>query len=184
MSSCRRGFFTHRFDSNASEPSCRGRDSLGLLSRREKERKASLDALAKLAYSVGGGAPAPPPPPQARASSLPPARPKEAPKPAQPAAKRADPEAERRRRQQMESRAAKLEEDRMLRERRAQQLHRNANLEWRGMSNDGIPTSIRRTGFDREEPSLKQKIGDILGDAKEKEGRAKARDRGRRQGGG
>lgn len=153
------------------------------MSRRDKERKASLDALAKIAYSVGGGAPAPAPKPQERQSSLPPPPPKPAP-PAPAPAKRADPEAERKRRQQMESRRAKLEEDRMLRERRAATLQQNKNLQWRGMSIDGIPASIRRTGFDRIEPTVMQKITDILGDAKEKEGRAKNRDKGRRHGGG
>jgi hypothetical protein len=50
------------------------------------------------------------------------------------------------------------------------------------MDRMGVPASIRRTAFDREEPSVAQKISDVLGEAKEKEGRAKARDKGRRQG--
>lgn len=154
------------------------------MSRREQEKKASLDALAKLAYSVGGGAPAAPPPAQQRRSTLPPAPKAAAPAPKpEPARTPAQIEAERVRRAKLEARRAKLEEERALRERRAGELARGAHLEWRGMSLEGVPTSIRRTGFDRKEPDLSTKIQDVLGAAREKEGRTKARDRGRRQGG-
>lgn len=151
------------------------------MSRREKERKASLDALGKLAYSVGGGAPPPPPPPAAKRSSLPP--PKPAPSPA-PAPRAADAAASRNRQSQLAARQEKLAEERALKQRRENELLRSRNLEWRGMSNDGIPASIRRTGFDRVEPNVSTKITDVLGAPREKEGRAKARDKGRRQGGG
>lgn len=153
------------------------------MTKRERDKKASLDALAKFAYSVGGGAPTPPPRPAERASSLPPPppRPKVSPPPAPRAAP--DPAVERARRAKLEERRAKLEEERRLRERRAGELARSTSLQWRGMSIDGIPTGIRRTAFDRVEPSVSQKIQDVLGDPAEKEGRAKNRDKGRRQGG-
>lgn len=83
----------------------------------------------------------------------------------------------------MEERKAKLEEERLLRERRERELLRSRNLQWRGGGFTDIPASIRRTGFDRAEPPLDAKIGDVLGTPQEKEGRAKNRDKGRRQGG-
>lgn len=82
----------------------------------------------------------------------------------------------------MEDRREKLAEERALRERRERELARGANLSWRGMDHMGVPASIRRTGFDREEPTVAQKLHDVLGEAREKEGRAKNRDKGRRQG--
>jgi len=82
-----------------------------------------------------------------------------------------------------EGKRAKLEEEKRLRDMRAQKLAGGANLKWRGMPWGDVPTGIRRTPFDRDEPSVHQKIGDVLGDAKEKEGRAKAKAKGKRQGG-
>lgn len=151
------------------------------MSRREKDKQASLDALAKIAYSTGGGAPPPPPKPQAAPSSLPRAAPRPTPKPK--AFTPAETELDKKRRAQIEERKAKLEEEKLLRQRRANELARGANLPRRGMDNMGIPASIRRTGFDREEPTVAQKLHDILGEAKLKESREKARDKGRRQGG-
>lgn len=155
------------------------------MSRREKEKEESLAALRKIAFSVSGGAPAPPSAAPARQSSLPPAKPKAPPAPPKPPAKApANLAAERDRLRRLEERKAKLEEERMLKERRQNELHRNKNLEWRGMGGmDHVPASIRRTAFDRQEPSLLTKIDDVLGPAREKEGRAKNRDKGRRQGG-
>ncbi|GEM_PF-5078018 len=154
------------------------------MSRREKEKQASLDALARIAYAVGGGNPAPAKPPAPPKSSLPP-KPKPAPKPAPPPAPAtpAAAEAERARRLRMEERKAKLEEERALRERRQGELARGATAPWRGMDQSGVPTGIRRTAFDRAEPSLQQKITDVLGDARAKESREKNREKGRRQGG-
>jgi hypothetical protein len=159
-----------------------------LVSRREKEKKESLDALSKIAYAVGGGNPAPAKP-AAPPKSAPPAapRPKPSPKPAPaPASVPYEPaaaQAERARRLQMEDRKAKLEEERMLRARRQGELARGATSQWRGMDQSGVPTGIRRTAFDRQEPSLQQKLSDVLGDAKIKEGREKHRAKGSRQGG-
>jgi hypothetical protein len=83
----------------------------------------------------------------------------------------------------MEERKAKMEEARGLKERRERELSRSRNLEWRGGGFTDIPASIRRTGFDRQEPSLQNKLSDVLGDAREKESRARNREKGRRQGG-
>lgn len=118
-------------------------------------------------------------------STLPPPRPApaRAPPPPPPPPPRADPEAERLRRKRLEERQAKLEEERRLKARRAGELSRGASLAWRGMSWGDVPSGVRRTPFDREEPSVSQKITDVLGDPREKEGRAKNRDKGRRQGG-
>ena len=152
------------------------------MSRREKEKANALDALAKFAYSAGGGAPAPAPkppaPPGARAV---PTKPKSAPVPAEHPYAVSD--AERARRKQMEERKAKLEEERALKERRARELARGTNLPWRGSGFTDIPSSIRRTGFDRQEATVSQKLHDILGDAKEKESRVKNREKGKRSGG-
>ena len=149
------------------------------MSRRDKDKKASLDALAKFAYAAGGGAPAPAP--RAPTPAPRPVAPKPAGKPASPA--RADPAAERARRKQMEERKAKLEEERALRERRAGELMRGATAPWRGSGFRDIPSSIYRTGFDRDEPTVSQKLNDILGDARQKESREKARAKGKRAGG-
>lgn len=151
-----------------------------MTSKREEEKKRSLGFLAGIAEKSEAqpwldrkaASPAP-----ARA---PPARPKPRPAPAPAAPLPTD--ADRKRRRALEERAAKLEEERTLRERRARELAKGANLEWRGMSRAGVPTGIRRTAFDPE-PSLAQKIDDVLGKPPEKEGRAKARDKGRRLGG-
>jgi len=82
-----------------------------------------------------------------------------------------------------EGKAAKQQEERRLRALREQKLQQGATASWRGMDRMGVPASIRRTPFDREEPSVSQKIQDVLGDAKEKEGRAKNREKGKRQSG-
>lgn len=154
------------------------------MTRREKDKQASLDALAKFAYAAGGGAPVPPPKPQAAPSSLPRVAPKTAPKPAAPRpATAVEMEGEKRRRQQMEDRKAKLEEEKALKQRRANELARANRLERRGMDAMGVPASIRRTGYDVVEPTVAQKLHDILGEAKLKESREKMRDKGRRQGG-
>lgn len=155
------------------------------MSRREKEKEESLAALRKIAFGISGGAPGPAPQAPARQSSLPPAQPKAPPPPPKPTPKAlANPAAERDRVKRMEERRAKLEEERLLRERRQNELHRSKNLEWRGMGGlNDVPASIRRTGFDRQEPTLLTKIDDVLGPAREKEGRAKNRDKGRRHGG-
>lgn len=162
------------------------------MSRRDKERKESLDLLGRIAHSVGQPIvppkPSPsiptarPPAPAPRPAS--PARPAAArPAPQAPAPSYASGEAERVRRRQMEERKAKLDEERALRERRERELARNRSLEWRGGGFTDIPASIRRTGFDRSEPTLDAKIGDVLGTPAVKEGREKHRDKGRRQGG-
>lgn len=161
------------------------------MSRREKERKESLDLLGRIAESVGRPVVPPKPSPSipaprpavARPAPGRPAAPSRAPAPPPPAPAYATSEAERTRKRRMEERKAKLEEERALRERRERELARNRSLEWRGGGFTDIPASIRRTGFDRQEPSLDAKIGDVLGTAQEKEGRAKSRDKGRRQGG-
>lgn len=150
------------------------------VSRREEERKKSLGLLSRIAHQA-----TPPPPPSAPA---PPPRP--APLPAKQPAARAPAPAKKvapTRRAidpAFEGRRAKQEEERRLRQLRKNTLVQNQNLEWRGMDHMGVPASIRRTGFDRVEPGVQQKIQDILGEAREKEGRAKNRDRGRRAGGG
>lgn len=153
------------------------------MSRREKDKQASLDALAKIAYASGGGAPAPTPKPQTAPSSLPRAPPK--PAPAAPSRPKtlAETEAEKKRRQQIEERRAKLEEEQRLKQRRANELARSTNIQRRGMDDMGVPSSIRRTGYDRQEATVAQKLHDILGETKIKESREKARDKGRRQGG-
>jgi hypothetical protein len=160
------------------------------VSRREEEKRKSLGALFRIAEQAKApiltpqakaAAPPPPPPP-----SLPrPAPAKRAPAP--PASKAAPSPAayqeERRRLAQAQERREKLAEERALRERRQRELARNANLDWRGMDNLGVPTGIRRTAFDRVEPNVSQKIEDVLGAPREKEGRAKNREKGRRQSG-
>lgn len=143
------------------------------MSKREREKKNSLDALSRIAYSVGGGNPDGPAPP--KKTTLPPVSPKKA----LPVAKRSDPA----RVKQTVQRREKLAEDHALKQRRTNELARSGNLQWRGGGFTDIPASIRRTGFDRHEPSVSQKITDVLGDAREKEGRSKARDKGKRQGG-
>lgn len=153
------------------------------VSRRDKEKAKSLDALAKFAYASGGGAPTPPKPTPPAPRPAPPAKakPPTAPKPAEnPYAVTA---AERARRAQAAERKAKLEEERVLKQRRANELARGSNLQWRGSGFTDIPASIRRTGFDRVEPTVAQKLHDILGDVKEKDSRVKHREKGRRQGG-
>lgn len=155
------------------------------MTKREEDKKRSLSFLAGIAEKAErmpwldkpkSTLPAPKP-----AAPKPKAAPPPPPQPPQP---RADPNAERLRKKRMEERQAKLEEERRLKQRRAQELDKGASLSWRGMSWGDVPTGIRRTPFDREEPKLQQKISDVLGDPAEKEGRAKHRDKGRRQGGG
>lgn len=152
------------------------------MSKREQDKAKSLDALAKFAYASGGGAPAPPPKP-----SAPPTRPATAPKPAPKPQPRAAPtfetEADRLRRKQIEERKAKLEEERLHKQRRANELARGTNLPWRGSGFTDIPASIRRTGFDRVEPTVSQKLHDVLGEVREKDSRVKNREKGKRQGG-
>lgn len=161
------------------------------MSRREKERQESLDLLARIVARSTQAPPqpkpatAPPPPrpaPRPMAPAPPPARRAPAPPPPPPNPY-ATTEAERLRRRQMEERKAKLEEERALRDRRAGELHRARSLEWRGGGFSDIPASIRRTGFDRREPTVDAKITDVLGAAREKESRLKNREKGRRQGG-
>ena len=147
------------------------------MSRREKEKKDSLDALARIARATSGPMPtAKPTPASARAVAPAPRQPKPQP---QPPAVVSDA-----RRAQQEARKAKLEEERALKERRANELARGSRLEWRGGGFSDIPASIRRTGFDTKEPTVSQKIQDVLGEAREKEGRAKAKAKGKRVGGG
>lgn len=153
------------------------------MTKREEDKKKSLSFLAGIAETAEDMPWLEPkprstlPPPRA-----PPPRPRAAPPPPPPQP-RVDPEAERLRKKRLEERQAKLEEERRLKARRQQELARGSTLSWRGMSWGDVPTSVRRTPFDREEPSVSQKITDVLGDPKEKEGRAKNRDKGRRQGG-
>ena len=142
------------------------------MSRRDREKKDSLDALAKVAYSITGGNPAPAPPPNKKAAPPPP------PKPAPPPPKPMDAV----RAKQLAERRAKMEEEKALKLRRSSELARGTNLEWRGMSISGVPSGIRRTAWDRE-PSLDQKVRDVLGDPLKKEGRAKNSAKGKRQGG-
>lgn len=154
-----------------------------IMSRREKEKQEALGKLAKFAYS----APTPPAAPPA------PARPATKPAPARPTAPRtpapapraplATQDAARARTKQAAERKAKLDEERALKQRRANELARGTNLPWRGMDTMGVPASIRRTGFDRDEASTTQKIHDVLGETKEKDGRVKHRAKGKRQGG-
>lgn len=148
------------------------------MSRREKEKERSLAALGKIAYSAGAPLPSVKP-----ALPTPPPRPIPAAAKPPPAAKK-PPQRPQQSRDPLEGRQAKLEEAKLLRERREQELFRSKNLEWRGMGGmDHVPASIRRTAFDRQEPSLLSKIDDVLGAPREKDGRAKNRDKGRRQGG-
>lgn len=151
------------------------------MSRREKEKAKSLDALAKIAYSSPG---APPPKPAAPAQAPRP-RPSSSPSPPAPRPPPAYGEtaAERARKKQLAERREKLEEEKRLRARRAGDLAKGARMDMSRIDPFNIPASIRRTGFDRAEPSVAQKLQDVLGDLKEKEGRAKARDKGKRQGG-
>jgi hypothetical protein len=151
------------------------------VSRREKEKRDSLAALGRIAERARETPWVPKPPPKPAAPRAPPPPPRAPPPPAPPAL--ADPAAERARLRKLEERRAKIEEEKRLRERRARELQRGATLDWRGMPTGDVPTGIRRTAFDREEPTVAQKIHDVLGEARQKEGRAKARDRGRRQGG-
>ncbi|MEA3199008.1 MAG: hypothetical protein QOE90_436 [Thermoplasmata archaeon] len=151
------------------------------MSKREQEKKTSLDALARVAYAVGGGNPHPAPPPKPKAKAPQP-RPQPQPQP-RPLAKPAEPALDRARRAQLADRKAKLEEERALRERRERELAGGSNLAWRGAWTAGNLPGVHRTAFDRVEPSLADKIHGVLGDAKEKDGRAKNRDKGRRQGG-
>ena len=147
------------------------------MSKREKEKTRSLDALARIAYSSGAPPPAPPKPAPPPA----PARPRpQAPSP--PPSPRAA-ESDRARRAQAAERKAKLEEESALKKRRANELARGARMDMSRIDPFNIPASIRRTGFDRHEPSVAQKLQDILGEAKEMEGRAKAKQKGKRQGG-
>ena len=147
------------------------------MSKREADKRKAIDALARIAYSAGS---APPPPaPKGRAPPPPaPPKPKAAPTP-----RRAPDAADLARAKQLAQRREKLAEERALRERRANELARNARIDRSRIDPFGVPTSIRRTGFDRVEPSTSQKIQDVLGDARAKEGREKARAKGRRQGG-
>lgn len=155
------------------------------MSRRDKERQESLDLLGRIAESVSKPIVPPKPSPSTPAAPRPrpaPPRPATVPERA-PALPAPDAAAERLRRKRMEERRMKLEEERVLRERRERELARSKNLEWRGGGFTDIPASIRRTGFDRQEPSLENKIGDVLGATREKDGRVKNREKGRRQGG-
>lgn len=150
------------------------------MTRREKEKKASLDALARIAYSSAPPPPAPPrgAPSAPRPSPAAPPKPRPAPKPAS-----METEADRVRRRQMEERRAKLEEERALKARREGELARSQNLPWRGMGFNDIPAGVRRTAYDREEPHLGQKIQDVLGEARQKESREQHREKSRRSGG-
>lgn len=153
------------------------------MSRKEDEKKRSLSFLAGIADK----AEAMPWLDKKPQSSLPPApaapRPKAKAAPPPPPAPRPESlEAERLRKRRMEERAAKLEEERTLRERRQRELQKGATLSWRGMDRSGVPTGIRRTAFDPE-PSLAQKLDDVLGKPAEKDSRVKNREKGRRQGG-
>lgn len=170
---------------SAAQSSCGRRGSSVLLSRREKAKKESLDLLGKIATSVGYGGQGPPPSPPKPRSTLPPPPPKPAaPAPKAPAPKTpAQQQAERARRVQAEERRAKLEEERRLRERRSNELARSQSLQWRGMGFNDLPVGVRRTAYDRVEPDVSTKIAGVLGDPREKEGRAKQRERGRHQGG-
>jgi len=150
------------------------------MSRREKEKAASLDKLGKLAYSTPP-APARPPPPKPAAPARPAPKAVAPPRASTPTAGAAA--AARARERQLAERREKLAEEKSLRERREKELARSSGLEWRGMDRMGVPASIRRTGFDRDEPSTAQKIHDILGENREKAGRAKAREKGKRAGG-
>lgn len=151
------------------------------MSRREKEKSKSLDALSKFAYASGStGAPA-----ASKPATAPPAPRRPAPAPPPPS--RAPPlpatDAERARRQKLEERKAKLEEERALRARREGELARGAKIDTSRWDPFNVPSSIRRTGFDRQEASTSQKIHDVLGDPREKAGRSKAKAKGKRQGG-
>lgn len=160
------------------------------MSRREKEKQEALGKLARFATSAPSAPPparAPSRPSPARAPSVPRAQPP-APTAARPRPSstpaRADPAAAARARAvKLADRKAKLEEERGLKQRRANEIARGTNLPWRGMDSMGVPASIRRTGFDRTEATTAQKIQDVLGEVKEKDGRAKARAKGKRQGG-
>lgn len=159
------------------------------MSQRDKERKDSLAALGRIAESVSKPIVPPKPSPslpqpRPAAPAPRPAAKAPAPAPAAPMRPAFETEADRKRRLQQEDRKAKLEEARALKERRERELARSRNLEWRGGGFTDIPASIRRTGFDRHEPSLESKIGDVIGAAREKEGRVKHREKGRRHGGG
>lgn len=146
------------------------------MSRREEEKKRSLDALSRIARSASP--PASPTPSAPRPSPAPPPcapRPVPSRVPRAPAAS----VSARAREKQLAQRREKLAEEKALRERRENELARASRLTPRGL--DDVPASIRRTGFDRVEPSVSQKIHDVLGDAREKQGRAKAREKGRRQ---
>lgn len=150
------------------------------VSKREEEKRKSLAALKGIAEVATRAFPEAPRPRDApRPAPKPPATPKP---PALPAAK-PETEATRAKRRQMEERREKLAEERALKERRGNELRRNSSLEWRGMDLGNVPTGIRRTAFDRVEPSVSQKIEDVLGAARLKESREKMRDKGRRQGG-
>jgi hypothetical protein len=146
------------------------------MSRREKEKAKSLDALVKIAFSAGG---APTPPTPVPPKVLAPARPASS----VPAPTRGAAASSFARNKQLEERREKLAEEKALKTRRASELTRSTHLPWRGGGFTDIPASIRRTGFDQVEPSTSQKIHDVLGDAREKAGRAKAKEKGKRQGG-
>lgn len=144
---------------------------------RAEDKKKSLAALGRIAERANetpwvkpDPRPAPsaarPPPPSALPSPPP---------------SLSDITAARARAKKLEERRLKLEEEKRLKARRANELQRGSSLEWRGMGMRDVPASIRRTAFDVVEPSVSQKISDVLGDAREKEGRAKAKDKGRRQ---
>lgn len=152
------------------------------MTKREEEKRKSLADLARVAEKAEAmpwldKRVAPPPPPKPAAPP-----PRAAPRPAPPPTTPSPSDAERARRAKLADRKAKLEEERALKQRRAGELSRATNLQWRGMSWGDVPSSIRRTPFDRAEPSVTQKITDVLGDAKEKEGRAKHRAKGKKQG--
>lgn len=149
------------------------------VSRREKEKAKSLDALARIAYSSPGAPPSKPSAPAPRPSP----RPSPPPPAPRPSPSHGETSADRARRKQLAERKEKLEEEKRLRARRANELAKGARIDTSRIDPFNIPASIRRTGFDRVEPTVSQKLHDILGDAKEKEGRAKARDKGKRQGG-
>ena len=149
------------------------------MSKREKDKAKSLDALARIAYS----SPSPPPPPPKPAPTTAPVRPPpQAPSP-QPKSPYLETAADRARKAQAAERKEKLEEQSALKKRRANELAKGARMDMSRIDPFNIPASIRRTGFDRHEPSVAQKLQDILGEAKEKESRAKAKAKGKRQGG-
>jgi hypothetical protein len=151
------------------------------MTSRKEEREKSLAALRRIAEESKAqpwlakpkAKPAP-----SRSVRMPPAPPATRPRPPAPGPRPAAPAPAAR---TQRARAEKLAEERALKARRANELLHGATASWRGMPHAGVGRGIARTPFDRAEPKLAEKIDDVLGAAKEKEGRAKARAKGRRQ---